>query len=355
MKILVFGAGVLGSVYAAKLQQGGQDVTVLARGDRLQEIKERGILLREQGSESVVTTPVRVIEAIDPDERYDWILVVVRCNQLADALEMLRADVHSPNVLFLLNNPWGWQAMADALGKERVVLGFPCTGGMRAEGVVTYLPLGAATTLGELDGQTSERLLQLSAALEQAGLPVEISPNMDAWLKTHAVVIAPLAAAVYMAGGSTYRLAETRDALVLMVRAVKEGLAALDRLEIAVTPRVYRLLRWLPEPLLVAVLRKGLTSERAELGLARHANAARDEMTALSDGVRALIKQSGQPAPNFEALYRFVDPAARPVPQGSQTLPMDWTPLIKAFLVLVLVVKGLKWCKKLCQRGRKCC
>ena len=32
MRILVYGAGVIGSLYAAKLQAAGQEVTVLARG-----------------------------------------------------------------------------------------------------------------------------------------------------------------------------------------------------------------------------------------------------------------------------------------------------------------------------------
>ncbi len=34
MDILVYGAGVLGSLYAARLQQAGQHVTILARGPR---------------------------------------------------------------------------------------------------------------------------------------------------------------------------------------------------------------------------------------------------------------------------------------------------------------------------------
>lgn len=353
MKILVFGAGVLGSVYAAKLGQAGQDVTVLARGERLREIQERGILLQEQGSEAITATPVRVIDHIDPAEAYDWVLVVVRRNQLGEALAALRAGVSSPNVLFLLNNAGGWQAMADALGKERVVLGFPCTGGMRAQGVVTHLPLGAATTVGEIDGQESGRLQQLSALMALAGLPVEICSDMDAWLKTHAAVIIPLAAAVYMAGGSTHRLAETRDALVLLVRAAKEALAALDGLGIPITPRAYAVLRWLPEPLLVTLLRKVLVSERAELGLARHANAARDEMAALAGEVSALFQQSGKPATSFNLLRRYLDPAVQPLPQGSQTLPLDWTALIKAFLALVLAIKLVKWCRKFCRRGKR--
>ena len=45
MKILFLGAGVLGSLYAARLKQSGQDVTLLARNTRLKDIKEHGIVL----------------------------------------------------------------------------------------------------------------------------------------------------------------------------------------------------------------------------------------------------------------------------------------------------------------------
>ena len=34
MKILFYGAGVLGSLFAARLQESGQEVSILARGQR---------------------------------------------------------------------------------------------------------------------------------------------------------------------------------------------------------------------------------------------------------------------------------------------------------------------------------
>lgn len=46
MKILIFGAGVTGSVYAAKLKNAGVDITLLARGKRLEHIKKYGIVLK---------------------------------------------------------------------------------------------------------------------------------------------------------------------------------------------------------------------------------------------------------------------------------------------------------------------
>ena len=47
MKILVFGPGVIGTLYAARLQESGQLVTVLARGERLAEIRRHGLTLED--------------------------------------------------------------------------------------------------------------------------------------------------------------------------------------------------------------------------------------------------------------------------------------------------------------------
>jgi len=47
MRILVYGAGVLGSLYAARLHDADQDVTILARGERLAAL-ERGAAIRER-------------------------------------------------------------------------------------------------------------------------------------------------------------------------------------------------------------------------------------------------------------------------------------------------------------------
>ena len=45
MKILVIGAGPLGSLLAARLFQGGHNVVLLARGKRIQELKKHGVVL----------------------------------------------------------------------------------------------------------------------------------------------------------------------------------------------------------------------------------------------------------------------------------------------------------------------
>ena len=50
MRILVLGAGVIGSVYAGKLLEAGHEVVLLARGSRLADLQSHGLLLEDAES-----------------------------------------------------------------------------------------------------------------------------------------------------------------------------------------------------------------------------------------------------------------------------------------------------------------
>ena len=50
MKILVYGAGVLGCNLARNLLRAGKDVTLLARGNWAAEIKQNGLRIKDKFS-----------------------------------------------------------------------------------------------------------------------------------------------------------------------------------------------------------------------------------------------------------------------------------------------------------------
>lgn len=348
-KILVYGAGVLGSLYAGKLHQAGYAVTLLTRTERLEALRRDGLVLVNEGAEGSAAREehisLPVICELAPGDAYDLVLVVVRKNQIPSVLPALAANTGTPNVLFLVNNAEGAEPLVSALGRERVLLGFPGAGGQRTGNTVHYYLASSAqpTTIGELDGKHSVRLDQIAQAFQDGGLPAAICGNMDAWLKTHVALVSPMANAIYLAGGSNYRLARTRDGVVLMVRAVKEGLRVLRALNIPLTPGWYRVLEWLPEPLLVAVLQKRLGSTQVELAMAGHANAARDEMNELAKEFRALVHASGVRTPALDTLYCYADPGNPPIPEGQANLHLGWGPTIAAAGGLVSAAALAGW------------
>ena len=309
MKILVYGAGVMGSLYAARLKGSGQEVTILARGRRLSEILEHGIVLEDALTGRRTTTAIHAVERLGPEDAYDLVVVLMRRTQISPILPILAANQHTPNVLFMCNNASGPDEMVRALGSERVLLGFPGAGGVREEHVVRYVVVSGrnqATTFGELDGKTTARLRDIARAFKAAGFPVETSRNMDAWLKTHVVKVSPVANALYMAGGDNHRLAHRRDALVLMVRAMREGFRVLRALDIPILPSKLKIVEWLPEPIVVSLMRLMVNSKEAEITMAGHANVAREEMKQLADEFRTLARAASVPTPAMDRLYAFV-------------------------------------------------
>lgn len=326
MKILVFGAGVVGSFYAARLHETGNEVSLLARAARLDELRELGIVLEPIGEGANSAVPIDVVESLDPGDAYDLVVVAVRSNQVDAILPTLAASRATPNVAFLGNNLSGPDRLVEALGRDRVLMGFGAVGGVHQDGVIRYVPArrGGKTYLGELDGTYSSRLQRISQAFERTGRPVSVERDIDGWLKTHAAIVVPLAYAIYLADGDPYRLSRTRDGLVLARRAVRECFEALRARGIAITPGWARALEWIPEPAMVALMGRVLRGPRAEIGLAGHANAARDEMRHLAQELEAVIRPAKTPTAALDHLLAFGEPDETPMLDGRASIPLDW-------------------------------
>ncbi len=103
MKILVYGAGVLGCNLARNLLRAGKDVTLLARGNRAAEIKQNGLRIKDKFSLRTSVSRIPVVTELAPDAMYDVIFVVLRYTQLDSALDTLRAN-RTKNIVFVGNN-----------------------------------------------------------------------------------------------------------------------------------------------------------------------------------------------------------------------------------------------------------
>jgi len=309
MKVLVYGAGVIGSLYAARLHDQGHRVTVLARGERLADIRRVGLVLEDVVGGGRTTAQVETTARLAPEDQYDVALITVRRDQLAAVLPDLRANRGVPKLLFMLNNPTGAEDLVRALGRDRVLLGFPGAGGTLDGQVVRYALIAQQpTTLGEMSGRRTPRVRMLAGAFRAAGFATTISGDMDAWLKTHAFFVTAICGAIYLAGGDCRRLSEDRAHLALMTQGVREGFAAVRALGRSVTPFPLRVFfTWLPQGFVIAYWRRFLAKDMADYVLGRHARSASHEMHIVADDCRGLLDRSGLEAPALRQLYRAID------------------------------------------------
>jgi len=106
------------------------------------------------------TTQVDTIERLGPDDQYDIALILVRRDQLASVMPRLTANRCISTMILMLNNPAGPNDLVQALGQDRVLLGYPAVGGARDGHIVRYTMIAQQPTmLAELGGRRTARLL----------------------------------------------------------------------------------------------------------------------------------------------------------------------------------------------------
>ena len=306
MKLLFFGAGVLGSLYAARLHEAGNEVTLVARGSRLEDIKKHGIVLEQFDNGERTATKVPVVDHVPPEEYFDLCVVLVQKNQLESALSALKVNPHIPTFLFMNNTAEGPQDMINAVGRERVMMGHANAGGERVGHVIHYM-ISQEMTLGELDGSKSERLKRIAHTFKEAGFAVEISKNVDAWKRYHVALAVPFAFAMYMNESCNYRLSENRKDVKLCMAGIREALKVLRTLGYPVEPSKLRFVFAFPDFLLVPLFQRVLKSQIADIGMARHLKNAREEMEQLSKEFLVLVEKAGIETPVLDELHNCSD------------------------------------------------
>ncbi|MGI5173248.1 ketopantoate reductase family protein [Treponema sp. OMZ 840] len=306
-KILVYGAGVIGSIFAGKLFKSGLDTVILARGNRFREIKENGLILKNVLTGKAETYALACIDELKENDIYDYIIVAVQNNHI-DAILPVLAKNKSKNIVFVVNNPLGYEKYITAVGKERIMLGFPCAGGERKEGVVHYfIGKGIAriiqtTTFGELDGGDSARLDTLLGIFSKAGFEPVKSRNMDAWQKTHVAFVVPAACAMYRFNSNNYKLARSPSTIRLMLRAIREGFRALEAKGIPVEPAKLRYY-YAPLFLMTAFFQLVFATRIAEYAMAKHTITGKDEIKILNEQFLSLCAES--PLTEWKKLCSF--------------------------------------------------
>lgn len=311
MRILVFGAGVLGSLYAARLHLAGHDVSLYARGDRLTALAASGVQLEHALTGVRATVWPRVVGAVDSDTVYDLVLVFVRGDQLGPAARSLAEYRASRSLLFMVNNPAGHEAVGRTVGPERLMLGFAGAGGYREGNTVKYVILPGLvqpTTLGEPGGSKTARVREARAALRSAGFPVALNRNMDAWYKYHAAWVTPVAYAIYAAQAGGSSLGERPELVRELVDAVRELWRALRDAGHRITPARLHVIRILPRWILVPVITQLMRTRLADAVAIRHAEAAPEEMGLLAQQICEVTQAVRMPTPMWSRLLRAGEP-----------------------------------------------
>ena len=292
MRVLIYGAGVIGSLYAAYLSRSGCAVSVFARGHRLMELRENGLLYLH--GTDIRRANVTILDHLEPLDCYDYIILSVRTDQLHTALKSLQENV-SPTIVTMVNTLENYAEWEKLCGKGRILPAFPGAGGSIKDGILEakLTPrIIQPTTFAEINGERSERVITLKKLLNNAGIPCQIVPDMHAWQICHLAMVVPLADAFYMVDDP--KLVH-KDIAVMRKTAqtLHDNFAELKKYGDAISPPKLNLFRLCPVPLMAAILPIVYNSTFGDMFMYQHAIKAQEEMTRLHQVFYGYLNEKG--------------------------------------------------------------
>jgi 2-dehydropantoate 2-reductase len=224
VEIVVLGAGGIGSVCAAHLACAGHRVRLVARGEQLRAVRERG--LRIHGLADLHARPEAVERA---GGACDLLVVATKTPDTAAALATV-AELRPALALSLQNGVLKDAQLAAAFGPGTVIGAACMIGATRTAAGVAEYTLDGVTAVGELDAPAGARVRELAAAWNASGLHMRAVDDVLAheWAKQALQAgAAPLAALTDLASHDIYATPPLARTLVELAREVGAVAAAL--------------------------------------------------------------------------------------------------------------------------------
>ena len=216
MRILMFGRGVIATIYGQAFQQAGHAVDHYVRPGRAAEYGDhvqldvvdgrRGPL----GRRSATSYRAELRESVHPDDGYDLVVLSVGHHRLREAAAFLAPRIGDATVVVLGNV---WEEPVDAIAPipaDQVVFGFPGAGGGFGDDGVLHGGVLRSVTLAAPAAGRDRRGLEARLAFRQAGFVVRDEPDMRGWLWLHFVLDAGMFSEALHQGGLSAMIGNRR-------------------------------------------------------------------------------------------------------------------------------------------------
>ena len=224
MKIVVFGAGAVGSFYGGLLARAGQDVRFVARGAQLDALRTRGLRISSLLLGEIAVPPVSAASRASEIGAADLVLVCVKAHQTADILDEMGPLVADHTLLMALQNGVESDAvLASRFGAARVLSAVVYVSAtLEQPGLVRHVAAGTLV-IGERDGSITERLQRLQQMLASIGVPVRVTRDIERqrWHKlTFNATFNAVSALTLRTSQDLLAVPETRALLIAAMREV---------------------------------------------------------------------------------------------------------------------------------------
>lgn len=230
MRVLIIGAGVLGSNLAHSIKK-GNDVTILARNETYDNLKKNGLVIKNKLGKNTVDY-FKIIDKLEENDIYDVIFVVVRFSSLDTVVPILENN-KSKNVVFIGNNITAEKYMN--IKDKNVLFGFFMAAGKKSDGCINSVCLNKIT-IGRVDGKDISNEF-IKEIFKETKVKVIIENKMNDYLKSHACAVLPLVFACYKVNGNLKLLKRDKEYSLLIMDAIIEEYEVLRKLGYEILPK----------------------------------------------------------------------------------------------------------------------
>jgi len=304
MRILVLGAGVLGCNVAIDLYKAGADITLLARGEWYQTIKDHGLRIKDKFSFGIKSYPIAVINQLSADDVYDVIFISLRYTQLDTIVNELKNN-GSKVLIFNGNNPTA-DRLASCFPDKQVLFSFAEVGGNRDGDKVNSFSLHKMTIGGLSENAESKKLI--NEIFGNTKIRTVYEPNMGDYLICHAAFVVPVCFACYHTDGDLKLIKNDKEYINKIIDANIECYRAVEMLGHSILPktdRTYNTPKWRK---VTFMFYKFMAScSLGKLVASDHALSAVEEMAALSDEIEKLLSEAKTGTQAFDELKKDLD------------------------------------------------
>ena len=230
MRILIIGAGVLGSNLAHSIKK-GNDVTILARNKTYKNLKNNGLIIKHKLEKRSVDH-FNVIDKLDENDIYDVIFVVSRFSSL-DSIVKIIENNKSKNIVFVGNNMNAEKYMN--IKDKNILFAFFMAAGKKYDGYINSICLNKIE-IGRTDGKDISNEF-IKSIFKETKIKLTIENKMNDYLKTHACAVLPLVFASYKVDGNLKLLKKDKEYSLLIMDAIIEGYDVLKKLGYEILPK----------------------------------------------------------------------------------------------------------------------
>ena len=285
MRVLIIGAGVLGSNLAHAIKK-GNDITILARGKTYKNLKNNGLVIKHKLRGKTVDY-FNVIDKLDENDIYDVIFVVSRFSSLDDIVPIIKNN-KSKNIIFVGNNISAEKYMN--IKDKNVLFAFFMAAGKKYDGYINSVCLNKIE-IGRADGKNiSDEFIK--SIFKETKVKVIIENKMNDYLKSHVCAVFPLVFASYKTNGNLKLLKKDKEYSLLIMDAIIEGYDVLKKLGYEILPKGEYENCVNKKNLCAFIYRFMFSNFIGKLCISDHAMSAREEFVLLEKEFEKLKKKS---------------------------------------------------------------